>query len=47
MLDYYSKKKDMEIGDEHRNVTEWKMFDQTCWMEPRTHFKIHDQQINW
>ena len=47
MLEDDSKKNEMKTGDENRNITEWEMVDQSCWMEPRTQLKIQDQQITW
>ena len=47
MLEVDSKKNEMEIGDENRNITEREMVDQSCGMEPRTQLKVQDQQIYW
>ena len=47
MLEDDSKKKEMETGDENRNITEREMVGQSCGMEPRTQLKIQDQQIYW
>ena len=40
-------KNDMEIGTENRSITEWKMAEQGCRMEPRIELKIQDQQSDW
>ena len=43
LLEYDSKKTEMEIGDENRFITEWEMVDKSCWMESRTQLKIHQR----
>ena len=40
-------KNEMETVTQNRNITEWKMAEKGCWMEPGIELKIQDQQSDW